>query len=110
MLAAAYVTSALRDAELGRAAACVYAEIFDQQYGLFYASNRTIDSYFWEARRITAGDDATPARLAFIRAVAGQPPVGYERAVLAHGETPRRFAEAVGGIEAERSERAAACC
>ncbi len=115
MLAAAYVTSALRDAELGRVAACVYAEIFDQQYGhfrelarLFYASNRTIDSYFWEARRITAGDDATPARLAFIRAVAGQPPVGYERAVLAHGETPRRFAEAVGGIEAERSERAAA--
>ena len=115
VLAAAYVTSALKDAELGWAAASVYAEIYDQQYGhfrelarLFYASNRTVDSYFWEARRITAGDDATPARLAFIRAVAGQPPVGYERAVLAHGETPRSFAEAVGGIEAERSERAAA--
>ena len=115
VLAAAYVTSALKDAELGRAAAAVYTELYEQQYGhfrelarLFYASNRTVDSYFWEARKIAAADDATPARLAFVRAVAGQPPVGYERAVLAHGETPRSFAEAVGDVEAERRERAAA--
>ena len=92
VLAAAYATSALKDPELGRAAAAVYDEQYRRQYQhfrelarLFYASNRTVDSYFWEARRITGGDEAEPARLAFVRAVAGQPPAGYERAVLAHG-------------------------
>ena len=115
VLAAAYVTSALNDPELGRAAAAVYSEQYRQQYEhfrelarLFYASNRTVDSYFWEARRIAGADEATPARLAFVRAVAGQPPAGYERAVLAHGETPRTFAEAVGAIEGRREQRAAA--
>ena len=115
VLAAAYVTSALKDPELGRAAAAVYEEQYRQQYHhfremarLFYASNRTIDSYFWEARRITGADEETPARVAFVRAVAGQPPVGYERAVLAHGETPRSFTEAVSAVERRRAERAAA--
>lgn len=115
VLAAAYVTSALKDPELGRAAAAAYSEQYRQQYEhfrelarLFYASNRTVDSYFWEARRITGSDESTPARLAFVRAVAGQPPAGYERAVLAHGETPRTFAEAVNAIEGQRAERAAA--
>ena len=115
VLAAAYVTSALRDPELGRATAAVYAQQYRQQYEhfrelarLFYDSNRTVDSYFWEARRITGADDSTPARLAFVRAVAGQPPAGYERAVLAHGETPRSFTEAVSAVERLREERAAA--
>ena len=114
VLAAAYVTSALKDPELGRAAATVYSEQYRQQYQhfrelarLFYDSNRTVDSYFWEARRITGADESTPARLAFIRAVAGQPPIGYERAVLAHGETPRSFSEAVTAVERQRGERAA---
>ncbi len=115
VLAAAYVTSSLKDPELGRAAAVVYAQQYRQQYEhfremarLFYGSNRTVDSYFWETRRITGDDDSTPARLAFVRAVAGQPPVGYERAVLAHGEAPRSFTEAVGAVERRREERAAA--
>ncbi len=115
VLAAAYVTSALKDPDLGRAAAAVYAQQYRQQYEhfrelarLFYGSNRTVDSYFWETRRITGADESTPARLAFVRAVAGQPPVGYERAVLAHGETPRSFAEAVSAVERRREERAAA--
>ncbi len=115
VLAAAYVTSALKDPELGRAAAAVYSEQYRQQYEhfrelarLFYASNRTVDSYFWEARRITGADEATPARLAFVRAVAGQPPAGYERAVLAHGETPRSFTEAVSAVESRRRVRASA--
>ena len=115
VLAAAYVTSALKDPELGRAAAAVYAQQYRQQYEhfrelarLFYAGNRTVESYFWEARRITGADDSTPARLAFVRAVAGQPPAGYERAVLAHGETPRSFSEAVSAVERLRAERAAA--
>ena len=115
VLAAAYVTSALKDPELGRAAAAVYEQQYRQQYEhfrelarLFYASNRTVDSYFWEARRITGAGEDTPARLAFVRAVAGQPPAGYERAVLAHGETPRSFTEAVSAVEREHVERAAA--
>ena len=115
VLAAAYVTSALKDPELGRAAAAVYEEQYRQQYHhfremarLFYASNRTVDSYFWEARRITGSDEETSARVAFVRAVAGQPPVGYERAVLAHGETPRSFTEAVSAVERRRAERAGA--
>ena len=115
VLAAAYVTSALKDVELGLAAAAAYSEQYRQQYQrfrelarLFYASNRTVDSYFWEARRITGADDSTSARLAFVRAVAGQPPAGYERAVLAHGETPRSFSEAVSDIERRRGERATA--
>ena len=115
VLAAAYVTSALRDPELGKAAAAVYAEQYRQQYDhfrelarLFYGSNRTVDSYFWETRRITGADESTPARLAFVRAVAGQPPVGYERAVLAHGEAPRSFPAAVRAVARSRGERAAA--
>ena len=115
VLAAALATSALKDAELGRAAAVAYADQYRRQYEhfrelarLFYAGNRTVDSYFWEARRLTGGDGETPARLAFVRAVAGQPPAGYERAVLAHGETPRGFSEAVGAVERRRRERAAA--
>ena len=115
VLAAAYVTSALRDPELGRDAAAVYSEQYRHQYDhfrdmarLFYGSNRTVDSYFWETRRITGADDSTPARVAFVRAVAGQPPVGYERAVLAQGETPRNFTEAVSAVERRRQERAAA--
>jgi len=114
VLAAAYVTSALKDPELGRGSAAVYAQQYRQQYEhfremarLFYGSNRTVDSYFWETRRITGADDSTPARLAFIRAVAGQPPVGYERAVLAHGEAPRSFTEAVSAVERRREERGA---
>ena len=115
VLAAAYVTSALKDPELGSAAAAVYAQQYRQQYEhfrelarLFYDSNSTVDSYFWAARRITGADDSTPARLAFVRAVAGQPPAGYERAVLAHGETPRSFSEAVSAVERLRAERATA--
>ncbi len=115
VLAAAYVTSALKDPELGRAAAAVYSGQYRQQYQhfrelaqLFYASNRTVESYFWEARRLTGGDAATPARLAFVRAVAGQPPAGYERAVLAQGDLPRSFAEAVSAVERARVGRAAA--
>ncbi|MCY3601940.1 MAG: tryptophan 7-halogenase [Chloroflexi bacterium] len=114
VLAAAYVTSALKDPELGKAAAAVYAQQYRQQYEhfremarLFYGSNRTVDSYFWETRRITGADESTPARLAFVRAVAGQPPVGYERAVLARGEAPRSFTEAVSAVERGREERAA---
>ncbi len=112
VLAAAYITSALRDPELGQAAAPVYQQLYYTQYGhfhelakLFYSSNRTVDSYFWEARRILGEDEGFSPRQAFIRAVAGQPPRGYERAVLGQGEPPAEFVESVRAVESERIDR-----
>ena len=111
VLAAAYVTTSLRRPEMGAAAAAVYAELYLQQYGhfrelarLFYASNRSVESYFWEARKI-AGDDASTPREAFVRAVAGQPPQGYERVVLERGDAPAGFAGDVRALESERAAR-----
>lgn len=111
VLAAAYVTTSLRRPEMGAAAAAVYAELYLQQYGhfrelarLFYASNRSVESYFWEARRILGDDVGTP-REAFVRAVAGQPPQGYERVVLERGDAPADFAGDVHALESERAAR-----
>ena len=111
VLAAAYVTSALRTPDLRGPAAEVYSQLYMQQYqqfremaALFYASNRTADSYFWEARRIVGGGAAT-AREAFIAAVAGQPPQGYERVVLERGEAPADFVQGVAAVEQERAAR-----
>ena len=115
VLASAYVTSALRTPELREPAAEVYTQLYMQQYhqfremaALFYASNRSADSYFWEARRIVGGDDAVTAREAFIAAVAGQPPQGYERVVLERGEAPADFVQGVAEVEQERGRRASA--
>ena len=112
VLASAYVTSALRDPEMREPAAEVYTQLYMQQYhqfremaALFYASNRTSDSYFWEARRITQTSDDVSPREAFIAAVAGQPPQGYERVVLEKGEAPADFVEGVAAVESERAER-----
>ena len=116
VLAAAYVTSALRTPELRGPAAEVYTQLYMQQYrqfremaALFYASNRTADSYFWEARRIVGGGGedggGATAREAFVAAVAGQPPQGYERVVLERGEAPPDFVQGVAAVERERAER-----
>ncbi len=112
VLASAYVTSALRHPDLRHPAAEVYTQLYMQQYhqfremaALFYASNRTSDSYFWEARRITQTTDDVSPREAFIAAVAGQPPQGYERVVLERGEAPADFVEGVAEVEAERQRR-----
>ncbi len=112
VLASAYVTSALRDPEMREPAAEVYTQLYMQQYhqfremaALFYASNRTSDSYFWEARRITQSSDDVSPREAFIAAVAGQPPQGYERVVLEKGEAPPDFVEGVAAVEAARARR-----
>ncbi len=112
VLASAYVTSALRDPEMRDPAAEVYTQLYMQQYhqfremaALFYASNRTSDSYFWEARRITQSADDVSPREAFIAAVAGQPPQGYERVVLEKGEAPPDFVEGVAAVESARARR-----
>ena len=112
ILAAAYVTSALKDAEIAEPAAAAYHELYLKEYGhfremaqLFYSSNLTSDSYFWEARRLLEDAGNFTPRQAFIQAVAGQPPRGYERAVLEQGETPLEFASSVRQVESERERR-----
>ncbi|HXJ83754.1 MAG TPA: tryptophan 7-halogenase, partial [Candidatus Methylomirabilis sp.] len=112
LMAAAYVATALGDPELARAAAPAYQSLYAQQYAhfrelarLFYASNRTIESYFWEVRRILDDDSLTP-REAFVRATAGQSVKGYERVVLEQGELPPEFAHAVRALEKTHADRA----
>ena len=120
VLAAAYTTTALRDPAMAPAAATVYQELYYKEYHhfremvrLFYSSNRTVESYFWEARRILDADsDANTAaglspRASFIQAVAGQPPRGYERMVLERGQAPAQFADSVRAVEEERASRQA---
>ena len=114
ILAAAYVTSSLKDAPLGQAAGKVYEEQYLKEYNqfremarLFYSSNLDPHSYFWEARRLLEGTAGFSPRDAFIRAVAGQPPRGYERAVLDHGVAPPYFLASVGAVEADRRKRQA---
>jgi len=114
VLAAAYVTTALKDPNMQEAAGRVYKELYYKEYDhfrrlaqLFYSSNRTVESYFWEARRLLGAEEHLSPRHAFIRAVAGQPPRGYERVVLERGQAPTQFADSVQTVEAERAERRA---
>ena len=118
VLAAAYATTALRNPEMRPAAAQVYQELYLKEYRhfremvrLFYSSNRTVESYFWEARRILEGQDGNEsglsARASFIQAVAGQPAQGYERMVLERGAAPTEFAASVRAVEEERERRQA---
>ena len=113
LLAAAYVSSVIGDPTLEGPAAEAYRDLYLGQYRsfhqlarLFYASNQSADSYFWEARRISDADAFSP-RHAFIRMVAGQSPIGYERAVIAHGDAPASFVASVHAVEAERAQRRA---
>ena len=110
-LAAAYVTTALSTPRLRAAAGAAYERLYTNQYAhfrelakLFYASNRTSDSYFWEARRI-AGSPGDAPRAAFVRAVSGQNAAGYERSVLRHGVLPESFRHALDAETAARRAR-----
>ncbi len=114
VLAAAYVTSSLKDEVLGRAAGEVYEEQYLKEYNqfremarLFYSTNLDPGSYFWEARKLLDDEGSFSPRDAFIRAVAGQPPRGYERAVLDHGSAPPGFLAGVGAVEEDRKRRQA---
>ena len=111
VLAAAYVTTALNDPSMAEEAGEVYQELYLKEYNqfremarLFYSSNLSAESYFWEARRITNSDEYLP-RPSFIQAVAGQPPRGYERVVLDRGQAPEEFIESVRTVETERLAR-----
>ena len=101
VMAAAYIRAVSADPSMRQPAARLYQQLYRKEYGhfrelarLFYASNRTVESYFWEARRII-GDDDRESRRSFIRAVAGQAPRGYERAVLDRGHLPPDLTDAI---------------
>ena len=111
-LAAVVVASALDDPTIAAAAGRMYELMYYREYGhfrelarLFYSSNRTADSYFWEARRLLDDDPSLMPRQSFIQLVAGQPARGYERAVLSKGLLPSAFGDSVAAVETERSRR-----
>ena len=111
-LAAVVVASALEDPTIAVPAGKMYEQMYYREYGhfrelarLFYSSNRTADSYFWEARRLLEDDPLMTPRQSFIQLVAGQPVRGYERAVLSKGLLPSAFGESVTAVESERRRR-----
>ena len=113
VLAGAYVTTALKDPAMMEPAAQVYKKMYYLEYNqfrelarLFYSSNRSVDSYFWEARRLLDAQDESP-RHAFIRAVAGQAPRGYERVVIESGEAAPQFRDRVRAAESSLAQRRA---
>ena len=103
-IGAAYVVSALDDPNFAAEAADAFERLYRTQYEhfhelarLFYAGNRSVDSYFWEARRIT-GASAAP-REAFVRAVSGQAAAGYERSVLSRGVLPGAYSDIAAAVK-----------
>ena len=112
VMAAAYIHAAQSDSAIREPAARVYEGLYRTEYShfrelarLFYASNRSMESYFWEARRILASGDDEESRQSFIRAVAGQPPRGYERAVLDRGDLPAGLQQSILDVETARHTR-----
>ena len=64
-----------------------------------------MDSYFWEARRLLGVETSYDSRKAFIHAVAGQAPRGYERAVIDRGQLPDELLAEINDISDTRSLR-----
>ncbi|MDE0442966.1 MAG: tryptophan 7-halogenase [Gammaproteobacteria bacterium] len=100
----AYVVTALAEAELAPDAAAAFERLYRTQYDhfhelarLFYAGNQSVESYFWEARRITG--EQRPPREAFIRAVSGQAAAGYERSVLSRASLPMEIETALNTLK-----------
>ena len=111
-LASVVVASALDDPSIAGPAGKMYEQMYYREYGhfrelarLFYSSNRTADSYFWEARRLLDDDPLLTPRQSFIQLVAGQPARGYERAVLSKGLLPSAFGDSVRAVESDRQRR-----
>ena len=110
-IAAALVETALNSPDLVCEASESYDQLYRQQYehfreltALFYAGNRTIDSYFWESRRIANQKGYSP-REAFIRTVSGQDVAGYERSVLQRADTPVEFRKLLEQLDSDRTQR-----
>ena len=111
ILAASYIRTHFESPSVGQLAGEQFESSYRHQYEhfrelaqLFYSSNRSVDSYFWQARQLTGESEYEP-REAFIRAVSGQVSHGYERSTLAHGTLPPSFKAAVEQQESERDQR-----
>lgn len=103
-IGAAYIVTALTDPGFAPDAAAAFERLYRTQYEhfhelarLFYAGNRSADSYFWEARRITG--EQRPPREAFVRTVSGQAAAGYERSVLNRASLPSEFETALHALQ-----------
>ena len=112
-IGAALVATTLKNPNLALLAAEAFERQYRQQYGhfrelarLFYGSNRSVDSYFWQTRQITGEDEYSP-RAAFVRAVSGQANTGYERTTLFHSVLPDSFTSALDDVESSRRHRKA---
>ncbi|MDC0035056.1 tryptophan 7-halogenase, partial [Chloroflexi bacterium] len=112
VLASAYAVTYLKNTVLGEESASVYEATFRQEYDhfrdlalLFYSSNRTVDSYFWETRRLFKEENYFSDRSSFIRAVSGQSVRGYERVALERGELPNEFMSAINLHNEKSKER-----
>ncbi len=109
-MAAALIATTLHRPALAAMAAIAFERQFRQHYEhfrelarLFYGANRSLDSYFWESRRITGESEYEP-RAAFVRALSGQVARGYERSTLAHAELPASFTRALHEWEFKRQQ------
>ena len=112
VLASAYAVTALSDPDMEIATAEVYEDMIRREYSLFrelaqlfYQTNRSVDSYFWEARKILGQSGISTGREAFIKAVSGQSVRGYERAVLEKGDLPESFKHALESQQNDRHSR-----
>ena len=112
VLAAAYANTFFKDNELALVSASEYERLFRVEYShfrelalLFYSSNRTVESYFWDARRLLGEGRSYSPRSAFIKAVSGQPAKGYERAALQRGILPDDFVSAIDNQADAQSEK-----
>ena len=107
-IAAAFVATLLKSDIPSTELTQSYDALYRQQYDhfreltkLFYSGNQSVDSYFWQARRLTGQQNYKP-RQAFMRSVSGQNAAGYERSVLQHANLPRSFSKELDVIEDKR--------
>jgi flavin-dependent dehydrogenase len=112
VLSSAYAVTYNKNKSFAKHCESIYEEIFDEEYShfrdlalLFYSSNRSVDSYFWEARRLLEDESYYSSRSSFIRAISGQSTRGYERVALEHGELPPEFIRAVEKHSSESQTR-----
>tara|TARA_A100001037_G_scaffold306488_1_gene351958 strand:+ start:6938 stop:8638 length:1701 start_codon:yes stop_codon:yes gene_type:complete len=112
VLGSAYINTITTEPNDYKQVGSSYQELYFKEYNhfremakLFYSSNLISDSYFWEARKILPEFNNYTSRHAFIRAVAGQPPHGYERAVLTKGLMPKSFTDSIQSVEQSRLDR-----
>ena len=113
VLAAAYAATAISSPDLAKSAARQYEATYRRRYGyfhelarLFYGSNKSLDSQFWQDRALDEENWSDTSREEFINVVAGNAPEGYERVVIDQGHAPENFISAIEEAESSRVNRA----